>query len=190
MTYCFVCSHFSAGQSAIKERNDDFNEICRRLIFSGNRSIYTHDYVFWCGDFNYRINLSGSEVKRLVAQSDWSELLLSDQLNLERQSGNVFRGFNEGPIKFAPTYKFDLFCNDYDTSEKARSPAWTDRVLWYRRRLKLPCMDKDGVFQVNSNVNQSERSSVRLLLYHRAELKTSDHRPVGAVFDIDAGVVS
>lgn len=30
---CFVCSHFAAGQSQVKERNDDYNEITRRLNF-------------------------------------------------------------------------------------------------------------------------------------------------------------
>lgn len=30
---CFVCSHFAAGQSQVKERNDDYNEIARKLSF-------------------------------------------------------------------------------------------------------------------------------------------------------------
>lgn len=30
---CFVCSHFAAGQSQVKERNDDYTEISRRLSF-------------------------------------------------------------------------------------------------------------------------------------------------------------
>lgn len=30
---CFVCSHFAAGQSQVKERNDDYGEITRRLSF-------------------------------------------------------------------------------------------------------------------------------------------------------------
>ena len=42
----------------------------------------------------------------------------------------TFQGFSEGPCNFAPTYKYDLFCDDYDTSDKSRTPAWTDRVLW------------------------------------------------------------
>ena len=49
---------------------------------------------------------------------------------LEQEAGNVFQGFREGQITFPPTYKYDLFSDDYDTSEKSRIPAWTDRVLW------------------------------------------------------------
>jgi hypothetical protein len=30
---CFVCSHFAAGQSQVKERNEDFVEIARKLSF-------------------------------------------------------------------------------------------------------------------------------------------------------------
>lgn len=30
-----------------------------------------------------------------------------------------------------PTYKFDLFTNIYDTSEKKRTPSYTDRIIWW-----------------------------------------------------------
>ncbi|KAH8871194.1 Synaptojanin-1 [Schistosoma japonicum] len=187
---CFVCSHFTAGQSAVRERNDDFQEICRRLSLPDGRTILSHDYVFWCGDFNYRINLTGNEVKRLVAQSCWLDLLRSDQLTIERLAGNVFRGFEEGPIRFAPTYKYDLFCDDYDTSEKARSPAWTDRILWRRVKLSFPKTDDDGIICMQNNSPDIKWNPGRLLLYNRAELKTSDHRPVGAIFNIEVHVIS
>lgn len=57
----------------------------------------------------------------------------------------VFRGFIEGNLDFAPTYKYDLFSEDYDTSEKCRTPAWTDRILWKRRKWNF---DKTGEMQI------------------------------------------
>ena len=77
----------------------------------------------------------------------------------------MFNEFDEGPLEFAPTYKYDLFSDDWDTSEKARCPAWCDRVLFRGRGCKL-------------------------LHYGRNEtLKMSDHRPVVALIQIKTAVV-
>ena len=32
-SFCFVCSHLTAGQSQVKERNEDYKEITQRLSF-------------------------------------------------------------------------------------------------------------------------------------------------------------
>lgn len=37
----------------------------------------------------------------------------------------VFEGYEEGPLLFRPTYKYDVGTDDYDTGEKHRIPAWT-----------------------------------------------------------------
>ncbi|XP_064634309.1 synaptojanin-1-like isoform X2 [Lineus longissimus] len=180
-SFCFVCSHFAAGQSQVAERNSDFTDIFKRISFPmgvsssrAGRTIDSHEYVFWMGDFNYRIDLPNEEVKQLIVDENWSALQSCDQLNKQREEGKTFNGFWEGNTDFPPTYKYDLFCNDYDTSEKMRTPAWTDRVLWRRRW--LPTCKAEG---------ECEWDTGKLLLYNRADFKTSDHRPVMALFDIE-----
>lgn len=165
---CFVAAHFAAGQSQVIERNADYNEITRKIAFPMGRSLKSHDYVFWCGDFNYRIDMDKDEIKELVKQNQLSPILEKDQLIVQKQGGSVFNDYNEGNIMFAPTYKYDLFSEDYDTSEKCRAPAWTDRVLWRRRKM----LQDESVY---------DWSEGRLLYYGRAELKQSDHRPVVAI---------
>lgn len=44
--------------------------------------------------------------------SDWYYDL---QLNMAKDSETVLEGFQEGPLKFPPTYKFDVGTNTYDT---------------------------------------------------------------------------
>ncbi|CAK5100943.1 unnamed protein product [Meloidogyne enterolobii] len=56
---CFACSHFAAGQNEIAARNADFHSALKRLKFPMGRGLQDHDVVFWLGDFNYRISLSG-----------------------------------------------------------------------------------------------------------------------------------
>ncbi|XP_016528829.1 synaptojanin-1-like isoform X9 [Poecilia formosa] len=189
---CFVCSHFAAGQSQVKERNDDYNEITRRLSFPMGRLLYSHDYVFWCGDFNYRINLPNEEVKELIKQQNWDALTAGDQLLEQKNTGMVFRGFIEGNLDFAPTYKYDLFSEDYDTSEKCRTPAWTDRILWKRRKWNFNrTAEEMNIVGAASTSGDAEDnpdltwSPGTLKYYGRAELKTSDHRPVVAIIDVD-----
>ncbi|KAM5278355.1 synaptojanin-1 isoform 8-T8 [Hipposideros larvatus] len=186
---CFVCSHFAAGQSQVKERNEDFVEIVRKLSFPMGRMLFSHDYVFWCGDFNYRIDLPNEEVKELIKQKNWDSLIAGDQLINQKNAGQIFRGFLEGKVTFAPTYKYDLFSEDYDTSEKCRTPAWTDRVLWRRKKWSFDRSAEDidllnASFQDGSKILYTWTPGT-LLHYGRAELKTSDHRPVVALIDID-----
>jgi hypothetical protein len=37
----------------------------------------------------------------------------------------AFAGYQEGPLLFRPTYRYDVGTDNYDTSEKSRIPAWT-----------------------------------------------------------------
>lgn len=169
---CFVCAHFAAGQHQVKERNDDYAEITRRIQFPMGRSVNSHDYVFWCGDFNYRLDkISNDEVRRIAALGDYKMLQEHDQLKLSQAAGQTFKGYIEGDINFPPTYKYDVNSNDYDSSEKCRVPAYTDRVLFKKRH------------QTHLDEELTDPSSITF--YNRIELMSSDHRPVIAEFDVE-----
>jgi hypothetical protein len=161
---CFVTAHLAAGHTNVDQRNMDYRTIDHGLHFTRNRTISDHDLVFWAIDSNYRIALSNEEVRKLIAEERWDRLYENDQLNLAMLAGETFRYYHEGQIHFPPTYKFDNGTDQYDSSEKQRIPAWTDRILYRGQGLKQ-------------------------LDYHSASLKMSDHKPVYATFKVQVRIV-
>ena len=113
--------------------------------------------VFWCGDLNYRIDGNRPVIMKLLRKNAEAALRNNDQLRNQRGKGLVFEGFREGKITFKPTYKYDPGTDDYDTSKKARIPAWTDRVLYrtadeeVRVRLKLCSYDAQNALKISDH---------------------------------------
>ncbi|MCJ1475840.1 hypothetical protein MMC13_004504 [Lambiella insularis] len=174
---CFVNCHLAAGQSQTVHRNSDAAAILEtsslpvesdpitridNYVGGGDGSmIMDHEICVLNGDLNYRIDTMGRDaVVKAVKANNLPRLLERDQLLVSRKRNPGFRlrAFNELPITFAPTYKYDIGTDNYDSSEKHRSPAWCDRIL-YR-----------GV------------GRIKQLNYIRHELRISDHRPVSGVF--------
>jgi hypothetical protein len=161
---CFVTAHLAAGFGNYDERNRDYRTISDGLRFQRNRTIDDHEAVIWLGDFNYRISLSNERARHLIKVGDLESLFDNDQLSIQKSQGQVFPFYSESRITFPPTYKFDIGTDQYDLSEKARVPAWTDRVLRKGENLR----------QIN---------------YNSAPLRFSDHRPVYATFSCEVQVV-
>lgn len=46
-SFCFVCSHLTAGQSQVKERNEDYREITQKLSFPMVRAVWRWWPVAW-----------------------------------------------------------------------------------------------------------------------------------------------
>ncbi len=95
-----------------------------------------------------------------------NRILKYDQLNREIKKKHIFNMFKEGEIRFLPTFKYDKRSNSFDSSSKARCPAWTDRVLYYN-----PPREKD-----------SDNDLIELIKYYSIDSRHSDHRPVYAEF--------
>lgn len=85
--------------------------------------------VVWLADTNYRIDGDNEFVRAHVQANDLDPLLAADQLGAEMAADAAFPGYVEGPLRFKPTYKYDAGTDTYDTSEKARIPAWTGVFL-------------------------------------------------------------
>ncbi|CAN1258581.1 Type I inositol polyphosphate 5-phosphatase 10 [Linum perenne] len=179
-TFCFICSHLASGEKEGDElrrnldvieilKNTQFPRICKSPYTNLPERIIQHDRIIWLGDLNYRIALNYSETRKLVERNDWNALFDKDQLKIEREKGRVFKGWKEGKIYFAPTYKYswdsDIYAGEtVDSKNKRRTPAWCDRILWHG----------DGMQQMS---------------YVRKEYRFSDHRPVCATFLVDVEVV-
>ena len=105
------------------------------------------------------------KVKELISENNYELLLKSDQLRQQQQQRKAFADFQEGEIKFKPTYKYNPGTDLWDDSPKCRCPAWCDRVLW-------------------------RGEGVTITSYTSTDkLRVSDHKPVSASFHVDIRVV-
>ncbi|RXM95694.1 Phosphatidylinositol 4,5-bisphosphate 5-phosphatase A [Acipenser ruthenus] len=131
--------------------------------------------VFWFGDLNFRIEtLDMHFVKLSIDGNKLSTLWEKDQLNMAKESETVLEGFHEGPLKFPPTYKFDVGTNTYDT-----------RILWKIKPFesavpsRTPPLKRSSVAQLTSGVTVTQHS-----YRSHMEYLTSDHKPVSAIFTL------
>lgn len=148
-------------------------------------TIFDCDVLFFFGDLNYRIDLDMAENKALLEKKAYKELMQHDQLKKAQSSSTItsgliqslahaFQDFQEGVIDFPPTYKFDKGTDNYDSSEKERKPAWTDRILWHVRK---------------EDEKSYEEIKIACKSYASAmEIRMSDHKPVMASFELSIPV--
>lgn len=183
-TIAFCCTHLAAHRENVVGRNQDVANILQKSTFdigeaavrevvrSGSYwthspvvKLMDHDVVVWLGDLNYRIDESmPTEVVLQHAERGQLEPLRAlDQLNLEREAGRTLEFFEEGPLQFPPTYKYQPGTDIYEQrpDKKLRAPAWCDRILW------------------------SSPDAVTQLSYGRSETPNcSDHKPVYSMLQL------
>ncbi|KAH6648919.1 Endonuclease/exonuclease/phosphatase [Truncatella angustata] len=182
---CFINCHLAAGQQHANSRHNDIAAIMEGSILpvepdpnvrvdsyiggGDGTMIMDHEICLLNGDLNYRIDtMSRDTVVAAVKSNNLAKLLDRDQLLVAKRRNPAFklRAFEEMPIQFAPTYKYDVGTDNYDSSEKKRSPAWCDRLL-HRGDGRIQQLD-----------------------YRRHEVRVSDHRPVSGRFKFTIKTVS
>ncbi|KAI1232848.1 Phosphatidylinositol 4, partial [Lamprotornis superbus] len=116
--------------------------------------------------------------RALALMSLGEEGIEESKLNIAKSTWPVLRGFQEGPLNFPPTFKFDVGTNKYDSSAKKRKPAWTDRILW---KIKSP---SKGLGTGGHQPSQGVLSVSQLCYCSHMEYAVSDHKPVAAIFAV------
>lgn len=135
------------------------------------------DCIFWCGDLNFRLSQPRDEVVQWVAEQKFPVpkplALQGDQLLNIRVEGSIFREFEEGPITFPPTYKYDPGTQRFDTSHKQRAPAYTDRILFKSK----------GSSRRRDSSSSTSVGPLECLMYTSVpSICTSDHKPVWGLY--------
>ncbi|KPP74972.1 inositol polyphosphate 5-phosphatase K-like [Scleropages formosus] len=200
---CFLNCHLAAHMNYAAQRVDEFEYILDMQDFDmyNTPHILDHKLVFWFGDLNFRIEDHGLHFLRSAINSNRFNLLWDkDQLLMMRKKEAFLQEFEEGPLRFKPTYKFDRFSDSYDTrapktwlgfTGKKRKPAWTDRILW-RVKPKVNIPEEEEGSEEEEEVRKPLKDGEDLPLKVVLDTYTcsmnygiSDHKPVIGTFSLE-----
>ena len=147
-----------------------------------------------------------------AVQATISSLLPHDQLHAQIKQGKAFHdGWQEDPVTFLPTYKYDIgTIGAFDSSEKMRSPSWCDRILYRTKETKEAAerlleeakarssesddLPSDVLFDYDPNLDGDEADSIaedakatEIKVYNyvsHQNITSSDHKPLEATFTV------
>lgn len=183
-------SHLAAHQENLQQRVQDYYSILegtRFTIDNNTISVLNHDYTFWFGDLNFRLdNIEKHEVLNIITKARTtkskeesakiiSALHRNDQLISVRKKGQAFVGFQENEPRFLPTYKFVIGSKDAYDSEQ-RIPAWTDRILFKTKSAEA--ID----FKAENQITNFNPKLEQMFYDALTETDLSDHKPIVSMF--------
>ncbi|KAM6984120.1 inositol polyphosphate 5-phosphatase K isoform 2-T2 [Tautogolabrus adspersus] len=198
---CFLNCHLAAHMNYALQRVDEIEYILENQEFDMSDTPYVRDHkvVFCFGDLNFRISDHGLHFIRSSINGERLHLLWNkDQLIMMKKNEPFLQEFEEGPLNFKPTYKFDRNSDTYDTSTpktwlrfngKKRKPAWTDRILWRIKPKTPPSEDVDDDEKASTSADE-EMDEYPLLVTqdkYTSDMSygVSDHKPVIATFSLE-----
>ncbi|EJT46292.1 hypothetical protein A1Q1_05121 [Trichosporon asahii var. asahii CBS 2479] len=105
------------------------------------------DTTFWCGDLNFRVDISQLHAKWLLDQKKYQDALMFDQLRKVMADPNInpLPGFEEAPITFMPTFKYDVWKSMRATNREIKRSIRRSR----RERPERMSSDMAGSFTLD-----------------------------------------
>jgi endonuclease/exonuclease/phosphatase family metal-dependent hydrolase len=159
-SFCFVSCHLAARGSRLLVRNQNAKDLLALRPSSEQIEFAVEfDYVFWLGDFNYRIEEDFYRAIEIVAERNFSMLWDQDQMVRQKNANTMYATFQEGLLEFKPTYRL-IKDRDEWSNKREQTPSWTDRVI-YKAHLPIELLKYQGI----------------------DDCYGSDHRPVFACFN-------
>ncbi|XP_047676781.1 inositol polyphosphate 5-phosphatase Ka isoform X1 [Tachysurus fulvidraco] len=201
---CFLNCHLAAHIHNASERVEESEHIFNSQTFDGKEtlSILDHKLVFWFGDLNFRIEDHGMHfIRNCINSKNFNLLWSKDQLTMMKKKIPRLQQFEEGPLNFQPTYKFDLNSDKYDSriqtawfglTGKKRKPAWCDRILWWMNPKPRPENADikhndadDEQKQLEEPLDEFPLRVVQDTYTSNMEYSISDHKPVIGIFTLE-----
>ena len=135
-TFTFISCHLNAneGEDNMTSRINDYDRIMTQCNRDFSDLEFRKGHIFVFGDLNFRVN--DPNFKAHIA-SEWEPTLRKhEELNHLRAKHVIFRGFDEQPVTFPPTYKYKV--GDMISYNNKRIPSWCDRILYKKYPSGLP----------------------------------------------------
>ncbi|XP_032457292.1 inositol polyphosphate 5-phosphatase E isoform X2 [Nasonia vitripennis] len=188
-SFLFITTHLTPHTKNIDKRFMEIEKLvkwinCMNRLLNRKKNdddISDFDNVFLFGDLNFRIDESRNDVIKWIEKTHFGRKIpvavKEDQLNCLLNSKTHLHSFNEAPITFPPTYKYDPKSQVIDSSNKLRIPSYTDRIL-YKSRNQSKGTDNDN--EIYSH------QCIKCLAYDSARsICLSDHKPVYGMFAVE-----
>ena len=165
---------FYINKSKEKPKKKKMDRMCSENVFANksknikterSRNSYEKDKNKNKSNDKAKDDFDNNEVKEdamdenIFLQYFFKDFLEEEELKNLKEKELFIYDVDESEISFPPTYKYVKGTNFYNLSK--RVPSWTDRILF-----------KKG-------------GKIRTILYDRANIHFSDHKPIIGLFEID-----
>jgi hypothetical protein len=80
------------------------------------------DFTFLFGDLNFRLDVTRLHADWLISRQEYEQAMTFDQLYNIMKNGYAFVGFKEAPVRFPPTFKYDVLRTLKKPSRRHKHP--------------------------------------------------------------------
>ncbi|KAJ8462988.1 hypothetical protein ONZ51_g10550 [Trametes cubensis] len=166
-TLLFINAHLAAHEGRVHHRLADLAKIKAELSvddylspndprFLAEDITDRFDFTFIFGDLNFRLDITRLHADWLISRKDYEQALEFDQLRKVMATGDSFAGFQEAPIRFPPTFKYDVYKRSRHRSFKRPPPKPISAVRHEKLLTEVTEQEQEGAPVPDDRASQHE----------------------------------